>query len=130
MEGSVKARVGGVGKFADRERVDTARSERKRLAQTAKSPVIRGSVRRGNLKRSLIVLKYKIKIRFDIGLEYLLEYRVAGFELRIPWRTFWLVSWFLPVERYSSIGEVYASVSLHPHQALNDLSAFKAMRLS
>ena len=87
-------------------------------------------VGRGNLKRLLILLKDKIKIRFDIGLEYLLEYWVAGFELRIPWRSFWQVSWFLPVERYSKIGEVYVSVSLHPHKMLNDLSAFKAMRLS
>ncbi|MCE5987256.1 hypothetical protein LVV83_09435 [Pseudomonas sp. LM20] len=46
------------------------------------------------------------KIRFLYFLEYLLEYRAAGFELRMPWRCLWLISWSLPVERYSSIGEV------------------------
>ncbi len=84
---------------------------------------------RGNLKRLLILLKSIIKVRFDSFLEYLLEYRAAGFELRMPWRCLWLISWTLPVERYSSIGEVYASVNFHPHQALNDLGAFQAMLL-
>ena len=41
-------------------------------------------VGRGNLKRFFILLKFKIKIRFNIRVEYHLEYRVAGFEPGTP----------------------------------------------
>lgn len=40
-------------------------------------------VGRGNLKRLSIYLKYIIKYRFDIFVEYHLEYREVGFELRM-----------------------------------------------
>ena len=41
-------------------------------------------VGRGNLKRIFILLKFKIKSRFNIRVEYHLEYRVAGFEPGTP----------------------------------------------
>src|SRR5690606_14456705 len=79
------------------------RRHKKRRPRTSFSACLVG---RGNLKRLLILLKSITKVRFDSFLEYLLEYRAAGFELRMPWRCLWLISWSLPVERYSCIGEV------------------------
>lgn len=38
---------------------------------------------RGNLNCCFILLKYIRKIRFNSCLEYRLEYRLAGFELRM-----------------------------------------------
>lgn len=42
---------------------------------------------RGNLNCSYNLLKLIIKISFNFCLEYSLEYRQAGFELRILWRS-------------------------------------------
>jgi len=42
-------------------------------------------VGRGNLNRQFILLKIKEKFRFNIRVEYHLEYRVTGFELRMRW---------------------------------------------
>lgn len=61
---------------------------RKRQAQTAQSPGVRGSalvmVGRGNLNQTFIYLKVKGKFRLTISVEYYLEYQATGFEPRIP----------------------------------------------
>lgn len=82
---------------------------------------------RGDLNWLLILLKYIRKTRFDILLEYRLEYRVAGFGFRNPWRSF---GWPCDLRRsYSKNREVYASLSLHPRRVLDDLSALQTVRL-